>query len=69
VGKGIPIILEAHTFSSSGEVVKHFKRMLNKYRPGDAVSEEDGRDLAALLKGHTQYNEKIDSGVDHTALA
>ena len=39
--------------------------MLNRYRPKQRVSEEDAADLAALLKRHSEYQEKLGTGIDH----
>lgn len=39
--------------------------MLNRYRPGERVSDEDGLDVAALLERHTEYIAKVGCGVSH----
>jgi hypothetical protein len=39
--------------------------MLNRYRPTQLVCEEDAADLAALLKRHSEYEEKVGVGIDH----
>ncbi|MGN8094149.1 DCL family protein [Methylobacterium sp. 22177] len=39
--------------------------MLNRYQPGDRVSDEDGAELADLIKRHPEYAEKSGVGVDH----
>ena len=39
--------------------------MLNRYRPRQRVSDHDAADLAALLKRHSEYVEKVGVGIDH----
>lgn len=42
--------------------------MLNRYRPGERVRDEDGLDVAALLERHTEYVAKVGYGVSHFQL-
>lgn len=65
MGKKIPASIETRDFQSQGDALAFFKEMLNRYSIGDRVSAEDGKDLAALLKKHDDYNEKLGSGLDH----
>lgn len=60
-----PLVLETRSFQSQKEAISFFKSMLNRYRPKQRVSDEDARDLAALLKRHSEYPEKVGIGVDH----
>jgi hypothetical protein len=39
--------------------------MLHRYRPKQRVSEEDRADLAALLKHHAEYEDKVGIGIAH----
>jgi hypothetical protein len=39
--------------------------MLNRYSPGERVSNEDANDLASLLERHPEGVEKIGVGIDH----
>lgn len=45
--------------------MSYFRAMLNRYKPGDRVNDADAADLAALLKHHTEYKDKVGSGIDH----
>ena len=44
-------------------VFEHFKMMLNRYSPGDKVSDADGQVLAILLARHPDAKAKIGSGI------
>ncbi|MGO9483515.1 MAG: DCL family protein [Rhodomicrobium sp.] len=65
MARGKQVIIDTRSFATQSEATAYYKAMLNRYRPGDRVSEEDERDLAALLKRHTEYEEKIGAGVRH----
>ena len=60
-----PVILETRAFYNKVEATNFFKEMLNLYRPKQRVSEEDATHLAALLKRHSEYEEKVGMGIDH----
>lgn len=47
---------------------RFLKAMLNRYRPGERVGDEDGLDVAALLERHTEYVAKVGYGVSHFQL-
>lgn len=63
-----PVELATRSFNSQGEATDFFKAMLNRYRPGQRVSDEDGLDLSALLERHTEYSTKVGGGVSHFAV-
>ena len=63
--KGKPIVLETRLFDNQKEATGFFRAMLNRYRPKQRVSDEDAADLAALLKRHSEYAEKVGVGIDH----
>ena len=65
VSKGQPIKLATRQFAKKGDAVAFFRAMLNRYKPGERVSEEDGKDLAELLRRHPESKEKIGPGIDH----
>ncbi len=65
MARGKPVKLDTRNFATQSQATAHFKAMLNRYRPGDRISDEDARDLGALLKRHTEYEEKIGAGVRH----
>jgi hypothetical protein len=65
VPRGHPIKLATREFAKKGDAKSFFKDMLKRYRPGDRVSDEDGKDLASLLTRHPQSAEKIGPGIDH----
>ena len=65
MGRARKIILDTRTFEKAGDGTIFFKRMLNRYSIGDRVSDTDSRDLAALLKRHDEYSEKIGTGIEY----
>ena len=65
MGAAKPIVIGDLEFAKKGDAVEHFKAMLNKYRPGDKVSDADGRLLAILLARHPEAKAKIGSGINH----
>jgi uncharacterized protein DUF3223 len=65
MGRGKPVELATRTFGTQSEATAFFKEMLNRYRPRDRVSDEDGLDLSTLLERHPEYVAKIAGGVSH----
>ena len=65
MGVAKPIMIGDLEFAKKGDAVEYFKVMLNKYSPGDKVSEADGRLLAFLLGRHPETKAKIGSGIRH----
>jgi len=63
--RGKPVDLETRSFSNQKEATIFFKAMLARYRPKQRVSDEDAADLAALLKRHADYRDKLGVGIDH----
>ena len=57
--------LSTRSFDTKGKATAFFKAILNRYRPGDRVSDGDARDLASLLTRHHEYEIKVGIGVDH----
>ena len=53
-GRSKPVELATRSFEKQGDATAFFKAMLNRYRPGERVSDEDGLDVAALLERHTE---------------
>ena len=64
-GRSKPVELATRSFEKQGDATAFFKAMLNRYRPGERVSDEDGLDLAALLERHTEYVAKVGCGISH----
>jgi hypothetical protein len=60
-----PFALETRSFSSKQDAYNFFRAMLHRYRPGDRVGADDANDLFALLKHHTEYEQKVGAGIDH----
>jgi hypothetical protein len=58
-------IIETRTFPRKQDAREFFRSMLHKYKAGDRIDTEDARDLSALLKHHTEYEEKLGVGIDH----
>ncbi len=65
MARGNPVELATRSFSTQKGATVFFKTMLNRYTPGDRVSNEDSFDLLALLERHTEYAAKIGCGVSH----
>lgn len=64
-GRSKPVELPTRSFEEQGDATAFFKAMLNRYRPGERVSDEDGLDVAALLERHTEHVAKVGCGVSH----
>ena len=64
-GRSKPVELATRSFDKQGDATLFFKTMLNRYRPGERVSDDDGLDVVALLERHTEYVMKVGCGVDH----
>ncbi len=60
-----PIDLATRSFETQSDAKTFFKAILNRYRPGERLTEEDGLDLVALLERHTEYVDKVGCGVGH----
>lgn len=60
-----PVIIATREFGSQGEATQFFKAMLNRYGPGQKVSDLDFLDLSALLERHPEYANKVGAGVGH----
>jgi hypothetical protein len=60
-----PVELATRSFENQGDAKTYFKTLLNRYRPGERVSDTDSLDLAALLERHTEYAAKVGCGVSH----
>lgn len=57
--------IESRAFPRKLDAVAFFRGMLNRYKPGDRVGDDDAADLLALLKCHTESSQKIGVGIDH----
>jgi hypothetical protein len=64
----IPFTIRTKKFAKKADALAYFKEMLNRYRPGDRVSDTDTQDLSALLEHHTEFTEKTGAGIDHFRL-
>jgi len=65
MGRPKPVELATRSFEKQGDATDFFKAMLNRYRPGERVSDGDALDVAALLERHTEYVAKVGCGVSH----
>ena len=65
MARGKSFIIDTRTFAKKQDANEFFREMLNRYRPGDRVSDSDALDLAALLAHHTEYVAKVGVGIDH----
>jgi hypothetical protein len=68
MGKARPIILETQTFAKAGDAASFFSGMLQRYKLGDRISDDDARHLHALLKRHDEADDKRGSGISHFAV-
>lgn len=59
------IKLATRDFAAKKDAKAYFRAMLNRYKPGDRVNDDDGKDLASLLTRHPRAGEKIGPGIDH----
>ncbi len=46
MARGKPVVLPSRTFANQTLAGEHFASMLNRYSPGDRVSDEDAAELA-----------------------
>ncbi len=60
-----PVAIATREFASRGDATAFFKEMLNRYKPGDRVSDDDFLDLSALLERHHEYAQKVGVGIDY----
>jgi hypothetical protein len=60
-----PLTVNGRDFASQGEATVYYRNMLNRYAPGQRVSEPEAVDLAELLTRHPEAAEKIGAGIDH----
>ena len=65
MAKSRSISLDTRAFEKAGEAMDFFSTMLNRHNLGDRVNDKDALDLAALLKLHSEYVEKLGVGIDH----
>jgi Protein of unknown function (DUF3223) len=65
MGRAQPVDLGLKTFRSESAARGFFKKMLNRYSPGDTVSVEDDLLLRELIKRHPEAEAKIGEGIDH----
>jgi Protein of unknown function (DUF3223) len=63
MGKARRISVGTRSFDKAGDATAFFKEMLNRYRIGDRVSDEDAVDLSALLERHDDRDEKVGTGI------
>lgn len=64
-GRSKPVELATRSFEKPGEATAFFKALLNRYRPGERINDNDALDVAALLERHTKYVAKVGCGVSH----
>lgn len=63
MGRARPINLDTRSFAKAGDATAYFSGMLKRYPIGVRVSDDDARDLRALLRRHDEEGEKVGSGV------
>lgn len=65
MGRGKPVILDTMQFENQASAHSFFKAMLNRYIPGERVSEEDAEKLSSLFKRHPDFETKVGCGVSY----
>lgn len=63
------IVIDTRSFDKAGDATIFFRTMLKRYSVGAYVSDDDTKDLTALLKRHDERDEKIGCGIDHFEVA
>ncbi|WP_010183323.1 DCL family protein [Sphingomonas sp. PAMC 26605] len=63
MGKARSIALDTQTFAKAGDATLFFSGLLQRYKLGDRVSDEDEMHLHALLKRHDEADKKRGTGV------
>lgn len=63
--RGKPVEIATRSFENQAQATEYFRGMLNRYKVGDLVSDDDALDLSALLERHDEYLQKVGVGVDH----
>jgi hypothetical protein len=63
MGRAKPVEIDTRRFRTQTEATEFFGGILRQYKPGERVREEHEPDLRALLKRHTEYPEKLGTGV------
>ena len=59
------VILGHMHFDKKGDALTFFKEILNRYSPGENVSDEDGEMLSLALANHPEASKKIGSGISY----
>ena len=68
MGKKISIEIGENTFETKKEALAFYKEILNSYKPGDQLNDEDFELIFDLLKKHPNAKEKIGEGVEKIAV-
>ncbi|MEJ0009495.1 MAG: DCL family protein [Alphaproteobacteria bacterium] len=63
--KAKPVVLGPLSFPKKSDALAFLKTMLNRYSPGDRVSEVDEKILTFALTKHPEAVQKIGSGISH----
>jgi len=69
MGKRRSIQIDTRLFEKAGDGSRFFSDMLSRYSIGQVVSQTDALDLAALLKRHHEFDEKVGVGIAHFDVA
>lgn len=65
MGRGKPVLLRSIAFTTQTKALEFFGQMLNRYYPGEQVSDQDTVHLSSLLERHPEYLKKAAGGIDH----
>lgn len=65
MGTALPLELGGMRFAKKGDALKFLQAMLQRYSPGERVSEDDAVILRDALLRHPDAAEKVGEGIDH----
>ena len=65
MARGKPVEIRTRTFENQKVATAYFKEILNRYQPGEQLSNDDALDVSALLERHPNFVSKIGCGVDY----
>lgn len=66
--RSIRVVIGEHIFDKKGDLTKYMRAMVAKYSIGDYISNDDMAFCLELFKSHSDYPEKLGSGVEKIQL-
>ncbi len=68
MARGKPVLLPTIEFQNQSLAHEYFKKMLNRYVPGEDVTKLDAEHLLSLFKRHPDYDNKVGCGIRNFAV-